>query len=68
MNVCVLGSGYADALVMHTEWRVYQNADFARAKELMRRPLIIDGRNVWSSYLLEEQGFEYDGIGVRVLR
>lgn len=58
----------ADALVMHTEWRVYQNADFARVKELMRRPLIIDGRNVWSSYLLEEQGFEYDGIGVRVLR
>ena len=58
----------ADALVLHTEWRVYQNPDFTRIKQLLRRPLLIDGRNVWSSYGLEEQGFEYDGIGVRALR
>lgn len=58
----------ADALVLHTEWRVYQNPDFARMKQLMQRPLLIDGRNVWSSYELEEQGFEYDGIGVRAQR
>jgi UDPglucose 6-dehydrogenase len=55
----------ADALVLHTEWRVYQNPDFVRIHQLMRRPLLIDGRNVWSSYGLEVQGFEYDGIGVR---
>lgn len=58
----------ADALVLHTEWRVYQNPDFGRIKQLLRRPLLIDGRNVWSSYELEEQGFEYDGIGVRAAR
>ena len=58
----------ADALVLHTEWRVYQNPDFAQMKRRMRQAFLIDGRNVWSSYQLEEQGFEYDGIGVRATR
>ena len=48
-----------------TEWRQYQNPDFDRLKELMRRPLIVDGRNIWSTYGLRAQGFIYDGIGVR---
>jgi len=55
----------ADALVLVTEWREYQNPDFARLKQLLRRPLLIDGRNIWSGYGLREQGFTYDGIGVR---
>ena len=54
----------ADALVLHTEWRQYQNPDFERIKESMRRPMLFDGRNVWSSYKLQERGFEYQGIGV----
>lgn len=55
----------ADALVLVTEWRLYQNPDFVRLKELLGRPLLIDGRNIWSTYKLREQGFIYDGIGVR---
>ncbi|MBM4374302.1 MAG: UDP-glucose/GDP-mannose dehydrogenase family protein [Deltaproteobacteria bacterium] len=55
----------ADALVLVTEWRQYQNPDFARLKSLLRRPLLVDGRNVWSGYGLRKQGFVYDGIGVR---
>jgi UDPglucose 6-dehydrogenase len=54
----------ADALVLVTEWRQYQNPDFARLKQLMNRPLLLDGRNIWSSYGLREQGFTYDGIAV----
>jgi len=54
----------ADALVLVTEWREYQNPDFARLKELMRHPLLVDGRNIWSSYGLRDQGFIFDGIGV----
>lgn len=53
-----------DALVLVTEWREYQNPDFERLKSLMRRPLVLDGRNIWSSYGLRRQGFTYDGIGV----
>ena len=55
----------ADALVLVTEWRQYQNPDFTRLKRIMRRPLLLDGRNIWSGYGLRDQGFTYDGIGVR---
>ncbi len=55
----------ADALVLATEWRQYQNPDFERLKADMKRPLLIDGRNIWSSYGLRAQGFLYEGIGVR---
>ena len=58
-------AGGADALVLVTEWREYQNPDFIRLKEVMARPLLVDGRNIWSSYGLRKQGFTYDGIGVR---
>ncbi len=54
----------ADALVLVTEWREYQNPDFARLQKLLRRPLVLDGRNIWSSYGLRDQGFTYEGIGV----
>jgi len=55
----------AEALVLVTEWRQYQNPDFARMKKTMKRPLLIDGRNVWSAYGLTKQGFTYEGIGTR---
>lgn len=55
----------ADALCLLTEWRQYQNPDFERLKSIMRRPLLLDGRNIWSSYGLRAQGFTYDGIGVQ---
>ena len=55
----------ADALVLATEWRQYQNPDFDRLKSLMRRPLLLDGRNIWSTYGLRNQGFVYEGIGVK---
>jgi UDPglucose 6-dehydrogenase len=44
----------ADALVLVTEQREYQNPNFKRIKELLGRP--VDGRNIWSSYGLTTQG------------
>ena len=55
----------ADALVLVTEWQQYRSPDFAQLRASMRRPLLIDGRNVWAAYDLGEQGFDYEGIGVR---
>ncbi len=55
----------ADALVLVTEWREYQSPDFARLKTLLKTPVLIDGRNIWSTYGLPAQGFQYQGIGVR---
>jgi UDPglucose 6-dehydrogenase len=54
----------ADALVLVTEWREYQNPDFDRIKACMRAPVVLDGRNIWTSYGLAKQGFTYMGIGV----
>ena len=54
----------ADALCLLTEWREYQNPDFERLKSMMRHTLLLDGRNIWTSYRLGEAGFEYEGIGV----
>ena len=56
----------ADALVLVTEWRQYQNPDFARIKKAMRSLVLIDGRNIWSTYGLRKQGFAYSGIGTKV--
>jgi UDPglucose 6-dehydrogenase len=54
----------ADALLLLTEWREYQYPEFERFKELMRTPVVFDGRNIWVTYNLQEQGFEYGGVGI----
>ncbi|MDA8378543.1 MAG: UDP-glucose/GDP-mannose dehydrogenase family protein [Planctomycetia bacterium] len=53
----------ADALVICTEWQVFRSPDFDRLKELLRRPLIIDGRNLYDPARLRLAGFAYHGIG-----
>ena len=53
----------AQALVLVTEWRPYQSPDFERLKEEMSNPLLIDGRNIWSTYELKDM-FTYEGVGV----
>jgi UDPglucose 6-dehydrogenase len=55
----------ADGLVLMTEWAQYRSPDFARLAATMATPLLLDGRNIWSTYGLREQGFHYQGIGVR---
>ena len=57
----------ADALVLVTEWRAYQNPDFERIKSMLKRPLLVDGRNIWAAYGLQRLGFVYDGIGTRAV-
>lgn len=55
----------AEVLVLVTEWRDYHNPDFKRLKSIMKSPVLVDGRNIWSGLGLREQGFRYVGIGVR---
>jgi UDPglucose 6-dehydrogenase len=56
----------ADALAIVTEWREYRNPDFARMKQLLGRPLIVDGRNLYEPEKLARLGFCYDSIGRRL--
>ncbi|MFI5234514.1 MAG: UDP-glucose dehydrogenase family protein [Gemmatimonadales bacterium] len=55
----------ADALCLVTEWLVYRTPDFARLKRVLRRPLVIDGRNLFAPARMAALGFEYHGIGRR---
>ncbi|HKA60565.1 MAG TPA: UDP-glucose/GDP-mannose dehydrogenase family protein [Gemmatimonadales bacterium] len=53
----------ADALAVVTEWLEYRNPDFARMKQLLTQPLIVDGRNLYDPVKLGRLGFTYDSIG-----
>jgi UDPglucose 6-dehydrogenase len=53
----------ADALVVVTDWNEFKHLDLPRVKQLMRRPVIIDGRNICEPEIMRELGFIYRGIG-----
>jgi UDPglucose 6-dehydrogenase len=53
----------ADALVIMTEWEQFKKTDLDKLKELLKLPIIIDGRNIYSQEEMEKRGFEYHTIG-----
>lgn len=53
----------AEALLLVTEWKEYQKLDFKKIKKLMKRPVVIDGRNIYNKEELRKLGFLYEGIG-----
>lgn len=53
----------ADFLAVVTEWNEFRRPDFRRVKELMRQPVIFDGRNIYTRRRMEAFGFTYYGIG-----
>ncbi|MFB6262402.1 MAG: UDP-glucose/GDP-mannose dehydrogenase family protein [Bradymonadaceae bacterium] len=53
----------ADALFLFTEWEEFRNPNFERIRELMDRPVIFDGRNIYPPEKLERMGFTYVGVG-----
>jgi UDPglucose 6-dehydrogenase len=55
--------GEADALAIVTEWSEYRNPDFAKIKDLLKQPLIFDGRNLFDPNRMKAAGFEYWPIG-----
>ena len=52
-----------DALLLLTEWKEFRLPTWAVIRKEMRRPLVIDGRNILDVEELEENGFEYHCIG-----
>jgi UDPglucose 6-dehydrogenase len=53
----------ADALVIVTDWNEYRHPDFNRVKQALRRPVLIDGRNLYDPAKMRSLGFIYDSIG-----
>jgi UDPglucose 6-dehydrogenase len=57
----------ADALAVVTDWNEYRHPDFVRIKQTLRRPIIVDGRNLYALHRMAELGFTYHSIGRQVI-
>ena len=55
----------ADGLVLVTEWNEFREPDFVRIRDLLRKPVIFDGRNIYNPDKLRDLGFSYFGVGRR---
>lgn len=52
-----------DALLLLTEWHHFRKPDFGKMKDLMKKPIIFDGRNQYVPDKMKEMGFAYYSIG-----
>ena len=67
-DVIFVGKAYdgaqgADAIVIATEWPNFKDLDWPSIKDLMRKPLIIDGRNLLDPNEMRRMKFVYEGVG-----
>jgi UDPglucose 6-dehydrogenase len=54
-----------DALVVATGWPEFRTLDFGKIRHLLKRPIIIDTKNLLDSSRLRAMGFQYMGLGRR---
>ncbi|MGA3195195.1 MAG: nucleotide sugar dehydrogenase [Terriglobales bacterium] len=52
-----------DALIVATGWPEFRSLDFAKIRHLVKRPIIIDTKNLLDSSRLKAMGFQYMGLG-----
>jgi len=53
----------ADAVLILTDWPEIRNCNLAELKRVMRSPIIIDGRNVFTPSEMAQHGFTYHSVG-----
>jgi UDPglucose 6-dehydrogenase len=53
----------ADCLAIMTEWSEFRNPEFQRMRDLLKAPVIFDGRNLYDLELIASKGFYYESIG-----
>ncbi len=53
----------ADALLLLTEWPQFRSPDFEKVQELLKEPIIFDGRNQYDPRRMADRGFTCHGIG-----
>ena len=56
----------SDCLVIITEWNEFKKLNLKKVKRLLRRPIIIDGRNIYDPKKMKKVGFKYTGIGRKI--
>lgn len=53
----------SDCLLILTEWDEFKELDLAKIKKLLRRPIVIDGRNIYDPKKMKETEFTYISMG-----
>lgn len=53
----------ADCLVIATEWNEFRMLDMGKLKRLLKKPIVVDCRNIYDPAKMKEQGFEHIGVG-----
>lgn len=53
----------ADALVICTEWNEFRTPDFSQMGALLKSKVIFDGRNLFDTAVMQQQGYHYESIG-----
>ncbi len=53
----------SDALIILTEWNEFKQADLKRVHNLLKTPVIFDGRNIYELKKMKELSFKYFSIG-----
>ena len=53
----------ADAVLILTDWKEFANIDLVRLNQVLRFPIMIDGRNLYKPERMREHGFTYVSIG-----
>jgi len=53
----------ADALIIVAEWNEFRHPDFEKIKQMLKEPIIFDGRNLYNPERMAERGFIYYSIG-----
>lgn len=52
-----------DALVIITDWKQFKNMDLGKIKRIMKKPVMIDGRNMFNPVKMAKLGFDYSSVG-----
>ncbi len=55
----------ADAIILVTEWNEFRLPSWSAISKLVKKRLVIDGRNIYNSKDLQNAGFEYFCIGAK---
>jgi UDPglucose 6-dehydrogenase len=53
----------SDALVIFTDWQEFRTPDFDAIATQLKRPVVFDGRNLYSPSFVKKMGIEYHSIG-----
>ncbi len=56
-----------DALLICTEWSIFRTLNYQKLKDLMKSPVIFDGRNLYDVNEMNSEGIKYVSIGRKVV-